>query len=186
MTVSMAGGEIAPSCHGRVDLAKYQTALKTCRNWIVQPYGGVKNRTGTKLIAETKTVGQRVRLIPFSFNADQTYVLEFGQGYIRFTRDGAVIADLATATAQNFGTGDGTTTAFQLHGASAHTYLPHTVTSVFVDGVEQAKTAVVNLATQTEAFDHADWTKTNATVTANTVMSPASTLTGDTIDWAHA
>ena len=31
---SFTGGELSPSLYGRVDLAKYQTSLKTCRNFI--------------------------------------------------------------------------------------------------------------------------------------------------------
>jgi len=181
MTVSMTGGEISPSAYGRVDLAKYQNCLKTCRNFTVQPYGGVKNRPGTEFITEAKTVGKRVRLIPFAFSADQTYVLEFGQGYIRFTKEGAVIPALVAATAQNFGTGNGSTKDFQLP-----TTLPHTVTAVYVDGVEQTKTAKTNLVSNPEAFDHADWIKSGTTVTANGVLSPISDLTADTLDWAHA
>jgi len=42
--------------------------------------------------------------------------------------------------------------------------------------VEQQST---NLVTYSEQFDNASWTKTNATITANTVVAPDGTLTGD-------
>jgi hypothetical protein len=68
MQPSFSGGELAPSLHARVDLAKYATGLKTCRNFVVQAHGGVANRPGTKFIAETKNSAKTTRLIPFEFN----------------------------------------------------------------------------------------------------------------------
>lgn len=109
---SLTGGELAPSLYGRVDLARYAISLKGCRNFVVQPYGGVKNRTGTRFIKEVKDSTKRTRLIPFQFNAEQTYVLEFGNLYMRvFKREsgasGAVVCttrtDWATATAYAVG-----------------------------------------------------------------------------------
>lgn len=81
---SFSAGEIAPALSGRADLTKYATGLKQCRNFMVARYGGVQNRPGTKFIAEVKDSTKRVRLIEFVFNADQAYVLEFGNLYIRF------------------------------------------------------------------------------------------------------
>lgn len=39
----------------------------------------------------------------------------------------------------------------------------------------------VNLVTYSEQFDNATWTKTNATITTNTIVAPDGTLTGDLI-----
>jgi hypothetical protein len=88
---SFTGGELSPALYGRVDLAKYQTSLKTCRNMIAQVYGGAKNRAGTKFMAEVKTSSSRVRLIPFAFSTTQTYVLEFGNQYMRVYKDGGQV-----------------------------------------------------------------------------------------------
>lgn len=87
--VSFASGELAPSLYARVDQARYITGLKTCRNFFVMKHGGAANRPGTKYIAATKNASETVRLIPFIFNSDQTYVLEFGNLYIRFYKDGS-------------------------------------------------------------------------------------------------
>ena len=65
---SFTSGELAPSLYGRVDFARYYTALKTCRNFIVRPYGGVINRAGTYLAAEVKTSSIKGRLIPFEYS----------------------------------------------------------------------------------------------------------------------
>jgi hypothetical protein len=37
---SFAGGEIGPSLYGRIDMSKYQVALRKCDNFIVRQYGG--------------------------------------------------------------------------------------------------------------------------------------------------
>jgi hypothetical protein len=46
---AFAGGELAPSLAARADQTKYLTGLRTCRNWIVQRFGGVANRPGHAL-----------------------------------------------------------------------------------------------------------------------------------------
>lgn len=88
---SFAGGELAPSLYSRVDQVKYATGLRTCRNWFIMKHGGISNRPGTKFITEVKDSTKEVRLIPFIFNASQTYVLEFGDQYIRFIRNDAYV-----------------------------------------------------------------------------------------------
>ena len=88
---SFSGGELAPSLHARVDLAKYAVGLKTCRNFIVLAHGGVTNRAGTKFICETAISAKTTRLIPFEFNTEQTYVLEFGHLTMRVIKDGGLV-----------------------------------------------------------------------------------------------
>ncbi|WP_414618615.1 hypothetical protein [Serratia liquefaciens] len=88
---SFAGGEVSPSLYGRVDLEKYQTSLRRCRNFIVRQYGGVENRPGTRYVAPAKYSDRKCRLIPFQFNTEQTYVLEVGDHYFRVFMDGAQV-----------------------------------------------------------------------------------------------
>lgn len=87
---SFASGELAPSLYARVDLARYQTGLRLCRNFIVMPYGGIKNRPGTVFISSTKGNGAS-RLIPFEFNDQQTYVLEFSHLCVRVYQGGGIV-----------------------------------------------------------------------------------------------
>ena len=93
--LSFSGGEISPSLWARVDLVKYSTGLRTCRNFIVMRHGGVANRPGTGFVAEVKNSTKAVRLIPFVFNSSQTYVLEFGDQYMRVHRNGAQVTETA-------------------------------------------------------------------------------------------
>lgn len=88
---SFALGELAPSLYARSDLARYYTGLRTCRNMMTMRQGGVQNRPGTTYITEVKDSSRTVRLIPFIFNSDQTYVLEFGNLYMRVLKDGEVV-----------------------------------------------------------------------------------------------
>ncbi|EPG6797207.1 hypothetical protein NOX19_000105 [Klebsiella aerogenes] len=88
---SFSGGEIAPSLYGRIDMAKYQVALRKCDNFIVRQYGGVENRPGTQFIAAAKYPDRKCRLIPFQFSTVQTYALEFGHNYMRVIKDGGLV-----------------------------------------------------------------------------------------------
>jgi hypothetical protein len=102
---SFTSGELSPSLYGRVDFQRYYTGLKTCRNFIVRQFGGVSNRPGTKYICEVKDSSKATRLIPFEFNTEQAYVLEFGDQYIRIIKDGGqVVKELADTVAWLTGT----------------------------------------------------------------------------------
>lgn len=89
---SFVKGEISPYLSGRADTVAYATGLKTCRNFMVQKFGGVQNRPGTEFVREVKDSTKAVRLLPFVFNDAQTYVLEFGDKYVRFFHKGAVLS----------------------------------------------------------------------------------------------
>ena len=103
--VTFAGGELSPGLHARVDLAKYSTGLKTARNVNILSHGGVRNRPGTHYVAAAGDSTHAVRLIPFTYSTGQAYILEFGEGYIRFyTSDAPVIAS-STVTAWAGSTG---------------------------------------------------------------------------------
>lgn len=88
---TFAAGELSPSASARTDIARYYTGLKLCRNFMVMPYGGVRNRPGTKLVCEVADSNKRNRLIPFQFNDEQTYILQFGDLNMRVIKDGGQI-----------------------------------------------------------------------------------------------
>lgn len=88
---SFTAGELAPGLWARSDLARYATALKTCRNFIVRPQGGVDNRPGTRYIKTIRNSARPMRLIPFIYSVDSSYVIVFNDDKIRFVRNGAVI-----------------------------------------------------------------------------------------------
>lgn len=88
--VTFNAGELSPTLRGRVDLARYASGCKTLHNMLVLPEGPVTRRPGTRYVANTKADGV-ARLIPFEFSTVQAYVIEVGDGYMRFYRDGGVI-----------------------------------------------------------------------------------------------
>lgn len=91
LTRSFASGEITPELFGRIELAKFQTGLKTCRNFETLPHGPAANRSGFEYVLETKFSAKVSALLPFIYNTSQTYQIEFGDLYIRFhTNNGTV------------------------------------------------------------------------------------------------
>lgn len=89
---SFNAGELSPYLYARNDLKKYNSGCLTLENFQTLPYGGAIRRPAIKLIAESKENG-KIRLIEFEFSSSQTYVLEFGDEYIRFFKDGAPVMD---------------------------------------------------------------------------------------------
>jgi hypothetical protein len=88
---NFTGGELSPRLDGRNDLQKYPTGCKTLENMIVYPHGSAARRSGTQFVAEVKDSSKETRLIPFEFSTTQTYMLEFGEQYIRFYKDNGQI-----------------------------------------------------------------------------------------------
>jgi len=88
---NFTGGELSPRLDGRNDLQKYPTGCKTLENMIVFPHGSAARRSGSQFVAEVKDSSKETRLIPFEFSTTQTYMLEFGEQYIRFYKDNGQI-----------------------------------------------------------------------------------------------
>ena len=90
---NFTGGELSPRLDGRNDLAKYSSGCKTLQNMVVYPHGSAARRPGTSFVAEVKTSSAFTRLVPFEFSTTQTYILEFGNEYIRFYKDSGAILE---------------------------------------------------------------------------------------------
>jgi hypothetical protein len=90
---SFGKGEVSPSLYGRIDLSSYSIGAKIIENFLVARSGGLVNTPGTQFIGEVKDSSKRTRLIPFSFNTEQTYILEFGDLYMRVIKDGGYVLD---------------------------------------------------------------------------------------------
>jgi hypothetical protein len=84
-------GEFSPKVYGRTDIDRYAGAVKTLTNFVPIPQGGIVRRPGTRYIATANS--NNVKLIPFQFSTTQAYVIEAGNGYMRFYKDGGVILD---------------------------------------------------------------------------------------------
>jgi len=117
---NFTSGEITPKLAGQVNFKKYPNAAETVENMTIQPQGGATRRSGTRFVAEVKDSSKTTRLIPFEFNVTQSYVLEFGNLYIRFYKDNGQIVEadktitaitkanpaVVTATSHGYSNGD--------------------------------------------------------------------------------
>jgi len=117
---NFTGGEFSPRLEGRNDLSKYTSACKTLENFVIYPHGSAARRSGTQFVAEVKDSAAKTRLIPFEFSTTQTYMMEFGNQYIRFYKDNGAILEgnvtisgatqanpvVITATGHSYSNGD--------------------------------------------------------------------------------
>lgn len=92
---SFNAGEFSPLLYGRVDSDRYKAGLATCLNYIPTIQGGLTRRPGTMYVSEVKDNSLTARLMPFEFSTTQAYMLEFGNQYIRFFKDNAIITNTA-------------------------------------------------------------------------------------------
>lgn len=90
---NFTAGELTPRLFGRTDLGRYENGASTIENFLVQPHGGLTRRPGSQYVATVKTVANKTRLIPFQFNVEQVYIIEMGNNYMRFYKDGGQIVD---------------------------------------------------------------------------------------------
>jgi len=88
-------GELDPLLRARVDLQQYNNALAKATNVLIQPQGGLRRRPGTKHILElpnssTPSAGNGVRLVPFQFSVDDSYMLCFTHNRMYVVKNGVV------------------------------------------------------------------------------------------------
>jgi hypothetical protein len=105
---AFSAGELAPGMYARTDLERYQIGLVTARNGVVLPTGGFQSRAGTEHRVSTKANGV-ARIEPIEFDVGEGYILEFGEGYVRFVLNGDPVGvgtagGWATATVYAAGT----------------------------------------------------------------------------------
>lgn len=86
-------GEFSPLMNGRIDYEARQVACKRLLNCYPVIQGPVTKRGGTRFIGEVKDSSKYTRLAEFEFSIDQSYILEFGEKYIRFYRNYKAVYD---------------------------------------------------------------------------------------------
>lgn len=93
---SLNAGEITPSLWGRIDLDKWKNGTSTCRNFFVNYRGGVVSRAGFAYVGTCLQEYPALppRDIPFQFNLNQGYALEFGTEYMRVKSNGAYVTEI--------------------------------------------------------------------------------------------
>lgn len=86
---SFNAGELSPYLRDRSDIEKYASGCKTLENFIIMPYGGVQRRPGTEYLGGAKLPNKKASLVGFNFSTTTSFILEFGDLYIRFWKNGA-------------------------------------------------------------------------------------------------
>ncbi len=95
---NFASGELSPKVWGRFGLEIYKNGAERMQNFIAELQGSARFRTGTRYVNHTR-LNQEAFLAPFQYNDEQSYVLEFTDGYIRFFKDeGAIVESAKTIT----------------------------------------------------------------------------------------
>jgi len=168
-------GELDPLLRSRIDLAQYNNALAKATNVVVQPQGGIRRRPGLKYIHElpntsTESAGNGVRLVPFEFSVDDSYMLCFTHNRMHVIKDGVRITSI------NGGGND---------------YLTTTVTSAMLGQLQWTQSADTmfivhpDLAPVKLVRGGTDATWTISTVTFSNIPKYAFTLTTTTPTAGH-
>lgn len=77
-------GRLGPLIRARTDIKYYPRGCKNLINFRPTPQGPAVKRKGTVYVAEVKDSSAAVRLVKFVFSEIDSYILEFGNEYIRF------------------------------------------------------------------------------------------------------
>jgi len=81
-------GEVSPLVWSRTDLGQYAAGCQRLENFIPLLQGPVQRRGGTRFRAVSGNGAGPVFLHDFAFSQTTNYVLEFGDGYLRFFHQG--------------------------------------------------------------------------------------------------
>lgn len=172
---NFSAGEMSPLFFGRTDADRYKSSLATCKNYLPTIQGGLIRRPGTMFVSEVKDSTKKTRLIHFEFSTTQAYILEFGDQYIRFYKDNAIV----TLTPQNL------TAATQANPvvvtyAGADTYANgNRVIITGVSGMTQLNNRefiVANVNTGANTFELQDITATNVNGTGYDAYTSGGTI----------
>ena len=88
-------GEIDPLLRGRIDLAQYYSGLKTARNVVILPQGGVRRRPGLKFIhALPSSASDGAVLVPFEFSTSDSYMFAIVNQRIYVYKAGVLITNI--------------------------------------------------------------------------------------------
>ena len=88
---SFNAGELTPLLDGRTDADIYTRGCRVLTNFIPTTQGGAIKRLGTIFANEVKDSTKEQRLIEFIFSEIDSYILEFGDLYIRFYQSRAQV-----------------------------------------------------------------------------------------------
>lgn len=86
-------GEITSSLFSRSDLEQYKMGATKIKNFVVLPQGAMRTRAGFRYVGTALNSTKPVKLIPFRYSSEQTFILEFGDHTLRVINDGGYVLD---------------------------------------------------------------------------------------------
>lgn len=92
---TFTAGEISPKLLGRTDLEQYDMGMAKAQNYIVDYRGGLTTRAGQFFCEYVwkDEFDTRFHDFTFSFSPEDTYMVLFGEGYVRFLQDGSYVLE---------------------------------------------------------------------------------------------
>lgn len=93
--MNFLGGEVSPNAYKRLDMANNGKWFETAKNIYFGTTGDILNRRGFQYIgvAGNGISGEKMKLIPFMFNREQSYCIEFSSNFFRILKDGQYLKD---------------------------------------------------------------------------------------------
>jgi hypothetical protein len=91
VTTNLTAGEFSPRLRGRVDLQQFNASAEKLENVVVLRQGGATIRPSLDFKGEIKVSAQTARIIPFVYSRSDAYLVELGNLYARFWKDGALV-----------------------------------------------------------------------------------------------
>ena len=92
--VSFSSGELSRKMRGRVDNEQYFSGCERLENFVSQTQGPATYRDGTRFVVGTKDNNPAV-LLPFQFNDEQSYILEFTDQKLRIFLNEGILLEAA-------------------------------------------------------------------------------------------
>ncbi len=94
---AFSAGIMSEGMYARTDTDKYQKGVRDALNVNIRPQGGLFNRSGNQIVGPFDVVAglsdAKPWLIPFNFNTEQTYQLEFAEDFFRVIKNGGYVLD---------------------------------------------------------------------------------------------
>jgi hypothetical protein len=91
-----SAGELSKKLAGRYDLGVYFNGAEWMQNFIATVQGMATFRSGSIFVWNTRD-NQEAILVPFEYNTEQAYVLEFTNAKMRIIKDGGLVTETAQA-----------------------------------------------------------------------------------------
>jgi hypothetical protein len=88
---NFTAGELSPWLHNRADNERYNNGVKTLRNFVILPEGGVTRRPGTRFVLPLKTESEIGLLVPFRYSGSDSYMLVINGNFVRFVTGGGFV-----------------------------------------------------------------------------------------------